>query len=96
VSNEAWVTRCTRPSSGKTFLGEAAQTFLRGGVLEIVEDHDGETYRAIYTVKFEDVIYVLHAFQEKSKQGVATSQSDIDLIRRRLRMAKELHARRGR
>jgi phage-related protein len=65
-------------------------------VLEIVEDHDGETYRAIYTVKFEDVIYVLHAFQEKSKQGVATLQSDIDLIRRRLRMAKELHARRGR
>jgi phage-related protein len=80
---------------GKHSSAKPLKGFSGAGVLEIVEHRGGETYRAIYTVKFENIIYVLHAFQKKSKQGVATSQSDIDLIRRRLRMAKELHARRG-
>ena len=59
------------------------------GVLEIVADHRGDTYRAVYTVKFEHAIYVLHAFQKKSPRGRKTAQSDVELISRRLKMASE-------
>jgi phage-related protein len=59
------------------------------GVLEIVADYRGDTYRAVYTVKFEHAIYVLHAFQKKSPKGRKTPQSDVELISRRLRMASE-------
>lgn len=66
---------------------------LRGfggaGVLEIVEDQQTDTYRAVYTVKFSEFVYVLHAFQKKSKKGIATPKPDIDLIKRRLRAAEE-------
>jgi phage-related protein len=61
------------------------------GVLEIVEDHRGDAYRAIYTVKFKHAIYVLHAFQKKSPKGRKTAQSDVDLISQRLRMAGEAY-----
>jgi phage-related protein len=61
----------------------------RPGVLEIVADHRGDTYRAVYTVKFEHAIYVLHAFQKKSPKGRKTPQSDVDLISRRFRMASQ-------
>lgn len=64
--------------------------FGGAGVLEIVENDDGDTYRAVYTVKFIDAVYVLHAFQKKSKSGIATPQSDIDLIKRRLKSAEAL------
>ncbi|PYS13367.1 MAG: addiction module toxin RelE [Acidobacteria bacterium] len=60
-------------------------------VQEIVALHDTNTYRAVYTVRFQDAIYVLHAFQKKSKKGVATPQKDIDLIYRRLAEAERLH-----
>lgn len=63
--------------------------FLGAGVLEIVDDFDGDTYRAIYTVKFEGIVYLLHAFQKKSKHGIATSKQDIDLIKKRLQKAQE-------
>lgn len=63
--------------------------FKGAGVLEIVENLDGDTYRAVYTVKFEGIVYVLHAFQKKSKQGIATPKQDIDLIESRLKRAKE-------
>lgn len=59
--------------------------------LEVVEDHDGDTYRAVYTVKFEDVVYVLHCFQKKSKSGIATPKPDLDLIRDRLKQAEALY-----
>jgi phage-related protein len=59
------------------------------GVLEVVEDHRGNTYRAVYTVRFKDAVYVLHAFQKKSTKGIKTSQTDVDLISRRLKSAKE-------
>jgi len=59
------------------------------GVFEAVEDHDRNTYRAVYTVRFRDVIYVLHAFQKKSPSGVRTARTDIELIARRLRLAQE-------
>ena len=63
--------------------------FGSAGVLEIVEDFQTNTYRAIYTVKFAKSLYVLHAFQKKSKKGHATPKPDIDMINRRLRAAEE-------
>lgn len=63
--------------------------FKGSGVLEIVENFDGDTYRAIYTVKFAEIVYVLHAFQKKSKHGIATPKQDIHLIESRFKRAKE-------
>ena len=67
---------------------------LGGGTVGLVEDFDGDTYRAIYTVRLGEAVYVLHAFKKKSKQGIKTSQSDIDLVKRRLRDAERDHAQR--
>ena len=58
-------------------------------VMEIVDRHDTNTYRAVYTAHFADVIYVLHTFQKKSKHGIATPKKDIDLIRQRLATAEQ-------
>jgi phage-related protein len=63
--------------------------FKGSGVLEVVDDFDGDTYRAVYTVRFEGMVYVLHAFQKKSKQGIATPKQDIELIEARLKRARE-------
>lgn len=60
------------------------------GVLEVVSDHRGDTYRAVYTVRFAKAVYVLHAFQKKSKRGIATPQAELDLIRMRLQRAIEI------
>ena len=68
---------------------KALKGFGGRGVVEIVDDFDGDTYRAVYTVKFAGVVYVLHAFQKKSKKGIATPQRDIDLIKARLKRAEE-------
>jgi phage-related protein len=69
---------------------------LRGfggaGVLEIVDDHAGDTYRAVYTVRLTGRVYVLHAFQKKSRHGIGTPKAEIDLIKRRLKRAEEEHA----
>ncbi len=59
------------------------------GVFEVVEDHAGDTYRAVYTVRFKEVVYVLHAFQKKSPGGIKTAQVDIDLVQRRLKAAQQ-------
>ncbi len=67
---------------------------LGSGVVELVEDYDGDTYRAVYTVRFRDAIYVLHAFKKKSKRGIATPRSDVELIKRRLKDAESDHAKR--
>lgn len=66
--------------------------FRGAGVLELVEDHRGDTYRAVYTVRFATAVYVLHVFQKKSKRGVATPQKDIELIRARLRWAEQMES----
>ncbi|MDM3848051.1 MAG: type II toxin-antitoxin system RelE/ParE family toxin [Aphanizomenon gracile PMC649.10] len=63
--------------------------FKGASVLEVVEDFDGDTYRAIYTVKLPKAVYVLHVFQKKSKHGIATPKQDIDLIEARLERAKQ-------
>ncbi len=73
--------------------GHASAKPLKGfggaGVVELVEDDQHGTYRAVYTVKFESAIYVLHAFQKKSKKGIKTPREEIELVRRRLKVAKE-------
>ncbi|MFL6202586.1 MAG: type II toxin-antitoxin system RelE/ParE family toxin [Thermoanaerobaculia bacterium] len=66
--------------------------FGSAGVLEVVDDFEGDTYRAVYTVRFSGVVYVLHAFQKKSKQGIATPRPDLDLIEQRLKRAREDYA----
>lgn len=70
--------------------------FGGAGVLEVVEDQDGSTYRAVYTVKFASAVYVLHAFQKKSVRGIRTAQHDMDLIAERLKAAKLLDQQQGR
>ena len=67
----------------KPWKGEGA------GVLEIVQDYRGDTYRAVYTVKFENAAYVLHAFQKKSPKGIKTAQTDVELVSQRLKAASE-------
>ena len=69
--------------SVKVFKGAA-------GVFEIVDDHDGDTYRVVYAVKLKKGLYVLHAFQKKSKSGIKTPREDVALIKARLKRAKEL------
>lgn len=70
------------PPSAKPWKGEGA------GVLEIVEDHRGDTFRVVYTVRFEMAIYVLHCFQKKSPSGTRTASTDVELIHERLKLAK--------
>src|SRR5260370_5775270 len=74
--------------------------FGGASVLEIVEDFQTNAYRAVYTVKFSELVYVLHAFQKKSNKGIATPKTDIDLIKKRLGLAEQDYktrlARRGR
>jgi phage-related protein len=66
--------------------------FKGGGVLEVVDDFDGDTYRAVYTLKFEGVVFALHAFQKKSKKGDETPKSDLDKIETRLKLAEQIYA----
>jgi len=68
--------------------------FGGASVMEVVEDYDRNTYRAVYTVRFAEVIYVLHCFQKKSRRGIATDWRDLDLIKERLARAEELHRQR--
>jgi phage-related protein len=69
--------------SAKPWKGEGP------GVLEVVKNHDGDTYRALYTVRFANAVYVLHAFQKKSPHGIAPRQSDVALVKERLKLAQQ-------
>ena len=75
-------------AGGKHRDAKVLAGFGSAGVVEVVEDHHGDTYRAVYTVKFAGWIYVLHCFQKKSKRGIATPQPDLDLIASRLKAAR--------
>ena len=77
------------PPSAKPLKG------FGSGTVELVDDFDGDAYRAVYTVRFESAVYVLHSFKKKSKQGIKTPQGDIELIKRRLRDAEADHAARA-
>ena len=74
-------------AGGKHPDAKALSGFGSAGVLEVVEDHQGDTYRAVYTVRFTAWVYVLHCFQKKSKSGIKTPQPDLDLIKARLKAA---------
>lgn len=75
---------------GAKYAGAKPLKGLGPGVLEVVADHRGDTYRAVYTVRFAERVYVLHVFQKKSKKGIATPKSEIELVRQRLKRAAEL------
>ena len=77
--------RGERHDSAKVLKG-----FGGAGILEVVEDDAGGTYRAVYTVKFKEAVFVRHGFQKKSKSGIATPKPDIDIIRARLKVAEAL------
>jgi phage-related protein len=73
----------------KPLLAKPLHGFGGATVLEIIENFSSDTYRAVYTVRFKGVLYVLHCFQKKSKHGIKTPRQDIDLIKQRLRAAQE-------
>ena len=80
-----WVAqRGERPRQAKVLKGIVTGS----GVLELVERHDGDAFRVVYTVRFKNAVYVLHAFQKKSKHGIKTTKHDVDLIRERLKKAE--------
>lgn len=93
------------PADVRKFFGHAIDFAQRGdqhgaakvmkrfggaGVLEVLEDDIGGTYRAVYTIKFEEAVFVLHCFQKKSKSGIATPKENMDIIRARLKVAEVL------
>ncbi len=73
----------------KASYAKPLKGFGGAGVLEVVDDFDGDTFRAVYTIRFAKAVYVLHAFQKKSKRGIATPKAELDLIDRRLKRARE-------
>ncbi len=81
--------------TGKKHVNAKPMKGFGPGVLEIVSDYRGDTYRAVYTVSLKKAVYVLHVFQKKAKSGISTPRSDIELVRSRLRRAKELHSQYG-
>ena len=82
-------------TGGKHVDAKPLRGFKGAGVLEVVEEYDGNAYRAVYTVRFAESVYVLHAFQKKSKKGIATPKSEIDLIKERLKRAEQDHEQRS-
>lgn len=75
-----------KPANAKPLKG-----FGGAGILEILEEHDRDTYRAVCTVRFPEAVYMLHAFQKKSKSGIATPRHELDLIKTRLKEAVRRH-----
>jgi phage-related protein len=79
-------------TGGKHPDAKPLKGFKGAGILEVVADNDGSTYRAVYTVKFAGIVYVLHAFQKKSKSGIKTPPEEIEKVRTRLRDAENDYA----
>jgi phage-related protein len=77
-------------TGGKHCDAKALRGFGGAGVLEIIEDYRDDAFRAVYTLKYADVVFMLHAFQKKSKTGHATPRRDIELIKQRLREAERI------
>jgi phage-related protein len=78
-------------AGGRHIDARPLKGFAGAGVLKIVEEHAGAAYRGVYTVRFAGAVYVLHAFQKKSKRGIKTPTKEIELIRERLKRAEEHH-----
>lgn len=79
-------------TGGKHPSAKPLKGFKGSGVLEVVEDDDGNTYRAVYTIKFAGIVYVLHAFQKKSKSGIKTPTEEIERVKARLKEAEKDYA----
>ena len=79
-------------TGGKHPDAKPLRGFGGAGVLEVVDDFDGDTYRAVYTVKLRGVVYALHAFQKKSRKGKKTPQQELEVVKQRLRRAEAVHA----
>jgi phage-related protein len=75
---------------GQHEAAKVLKGFGGAGVLEVVESDQGGTYRAVYTVKFKEAVFVLHCFQKKSKSGIATPKEDMEIIRTRLKVAEAI------
>jgi phage-related protein len=78
----------SKHASAKSLKGFGA------GGLEVLSDHRGDTFRAVYTVRFAETVYVLHAFQKKSTKGIAPPARELDLVKARLKQAEALHRKR--
>lgn len=87
VGHALWEAQC----GGKSSIAKPLRGFGGAGVLEVVDDFDGNAYRAVSTVRFADAVCVLHVFQKKSRSGIATLKTDVDTIRRRLAIAERSH-----
>jgi phage-related protein len=74
---------------GKSRKAKPLKGYKGSGILEVVDRYDGDTYRAVYTVRFKGAVFALHAFQKKAKKGIATPKAELDMIKRRLRVAEE-------
>jgi phage-related protein len=74
---------------GKHTDAKVLNGFGDAGVIEVISRFDGDTFRAVYTVRFAGAVYVLHAFQKKAKRGIATPKTEIDLIHKRLKLAEQ-------
>ncbi len=84
-----------RAQIGETHpIAKPLRGFGGAGVLEIADEYSGDAYRVVYTVIFAGVVYVLHAFKKKSLQGIATPKQHIDMIKKRLKDAADIHAER--
>ena len=79
-------------AGGKHVNAKPLKGFGGAGVLEVAQDHEGSTFRAVYTIKFAGVVYVLHAFQKKANKSVKSPKGELDLIRERLKAAEEHYA----
>jgi phage-related protein len=79
----------------KSPVAKPLKGFGGAAVLEIVDDYDGDTFRAVYTIKFGNSVYVLHAFQKKSKRGIGTPAVEVETIKSRLKLAEEHHRTNG-
>lgn len=88
VQTDVFLSLQVAVEGGKAPNAKPLKGFGGSSVVEIVESFDGDAYRAVYTVRFKDAVYVLHAFKKKSKSGIATTKRDLDLIRRRLKEAE--------
>jgi phage-related protein len=89
VQHEIGLALTVAQYGGKHPAAKPLRGFGGAQVLEVAEDYDGDTYRAVYTVRFVEVLYVLHCFQKKSTRGIKTTQRDIEMMKARLRLAQE-------
>lgn len=91
VQNQMGYALYVAQCGGRHRSAKSLKGFGGAGVVEVIQDFQGDTFRAVYTVRFEEAVYVLHVFQKKSKKGSETPWRDSNLIQQRLREVREIH-----